>query len=349
MAKIPHIELLCRGVKAWNARREDEYFVPDLTHIDLRNADLRGADLSAVDFDGSRMINVDLRDANLAHARLNGVNVTRVHFGMANLTSVEFKGADFTRVCFVRAVVDQAVGLDMKVRHGNYTDARLRGCRLEMTHLYNCDLTGADFSASELPSSLLKRVVFDPPQGAALKNAGCRIELANQPRRDEWVDWNAFDVRRCDAEFGAIIHEGRAYWIAEGRWDFFISHASEDKEAVARPLAVALTARAQRVWYDELSIKVGDSLEKVIALGTQASVFGIVVASPRFFGRRWTEAEITALEHKRVFLVLHDMSAEDLCKIRPSLAGRFCLRADIGPDILADALLDAARQPERDP
>lgn len=344
MAKVPHIELLCRGVKAWNARRGEEDFVPDFTHIDLRNADLRRADFSEADFDGARMINVDLRDANLERARLNGVNVTRVHFGMAKLTSIEFKGADFTRACFRGAVFDQAVGLDMKVRHGNYTDARLYGCRLEMTHLYNCDLTGADFRGSALPSSLLKRVVIDPAQSAELKSAGCRIELANRPRREEWVDWDAFDVRRGDAEFGSIIHEGRAYWIAEGRWDFFISHASEDKEAVARPLAAALAARAQRVWYDELSIK-----EKVIARGTEASVFGIVVASPRFFGRRWTEAEIEALEHKRMFLVLHEMNAEDLGKVRPALAGRFCLRADIGSDSLADALLDAARQPERDP
>ena len=40
----------------------------------------------------------------------------------------------------------------------------------------------------------------------------------------------------------------------------FISHASEDKKAIARPLADALRDRRVDVWYDEYSLKLGDSL-----------------------------------------------------------------------------------------
>jgi hypothetical protein len=99
------------------------------------------------------------------------------------------------------------------------------------------------------------------------------------------------------------------------------------------------------VWFDELTIKAGDKLDEVIAIGARASVFGVAVISPRFFGRRWTEAELVALEQKRVFLVLHEMTAEDLAKLRPALADRLCLRADRGPAAVAQALVDAARQP----
>jgi len=35
------------------------------------------------------------------------------------------------------------------------------------------------------------------------------------------------------------------------KWDVFISHASEDKEAIARPLADALQEKGLRVWYDD--------------------------------------------------------------------------------------------------
>jgi TIR domain-containing protein len=41
---------------------------------------------------------------------------------------------------------------------------------------------------------------------------------------------------------------------AQESWDVFISHASEDKEAIAAPLAQALLARGLRVWYDDLSL-----------------------------------------------------------------------------------------------
>jgi hypothetical protein len=345
MAKTSDIELLCRGVGAWNTQRKEKDFVPVLTHLDIRNADLRGVNLFGADFDGTRMTNVNLQNANLERARLNGVRITNTHFGNSNLAGVELKGADFTRVCLHNAILDKSIGLDFKVRHGDLTDVSVCDAKLEMTHLYNCDLTAADFRGSALPDTVFKRVVIDDLCRAEAEKTGARILYANEPHPNEWVDWDAFDVRCDDAEFGVIIYEGRAYWIAEGRWDFFISHASEDKNSVARPLAEALRALNQRVWFDELTIKAGDSLEDVIAQGTQASVFGIAVVSPRFFGRRWTEAELTALEQKRMFLVLHDMDAEDLAKLRPSLAKRLCLRSEIGSEALAQALLEAARHP----
>jgi len=39
------------------------------------------------------------------------------------------------------------------------------------------------------------------------------------------------------------------------KWDVFISHASEDKDAFVRPLALALCNLGVRVWYDEFSLR----------------------------------------------------------------------------------------------
>ena len=50
-------------------------------------------------------------------------------------------------------------------------------------------------------------------------------------------------------------------------WDVFISHAWEDKEAIARPLAKALEARGLRVWFDEFTLSVGDRLRRSIDKG----------------------------------------------------------------------------------
>jgi len=43
-------------------------------------------------------------------------------------------------------------------------------------------------------------------------------------------------------------------------YDVFISHASEDKEAIIRPLAHALRDEGLIVWYDEFELRVGSSL-----------------------------------------------------------------------------------------
>jgi hypothetical protein len=69
---------------------------------------------------------------------------------------------------------------------------------------------------------------------------------------------------------GAISDPTRAAPMARDRlagadhvdpeWDVFVSHASEDKEGFVRPLAEALKDRGLRVWFDEFTLRVGDSL-----------------------------------------------------------------------------------------
>ena len=43
----------------------------------------------------------------------------------------------------------------------------------------------------------------------------------------------------------------------EREYDVFISHASEDKDEVVRPLASALIDEGLTVWYDEFELKIG--------------------------------------------------------------------------------------------
>jgi hypothetical protein len=51
------------------------------------------------------------------------------------------------------------------------------------------------------------------------------------------------------------------------QWDVFISHATEDKDEVARPLAQALHNAGLRVWLDENELQLGDSLRAKIDHG----------------------------------------------------------------------------------
>lgn len=116
---------------------------------------------------------------------------------------------------------------------------------------------------------------------------------------------------------------------AEGRtFDVFISHASEDKDEVVRPLANALREAELSVWYDEFELKIGDSLRRKIDRGLASSRFGIVVLSRAFFGRGWPEYELDGLVTRAVsgdqilLPIWHNVTKREVIGYSPSLADR---------------------------
>jgi len=83
-------------------------------------------------------------------------------------------------------------------------------------------------------------------------------------------------------------------------WDPLISHASEDKTAVARPLADLLSGLGLRVWYDEFSLLLGDSLRRKIDRGLAESRFGLVILSKSFFAKEWPQRELDGLVAREI-------------------------------------------------
>ncbi|WP_171477987.1 toll/interleukin-1 receptor domain-containing protein, partial [Acinetobacter baumannii] len=78
----------------------------------------------------------------------------------------------------------------------------------------------------------------------------------------------------------------------EPEYDLFISHASEDKDDFVRPLAETLQGLGLKVWYDEFSMRVGDSLRRKIDSGLRNSRYGTVVLSADFIKKEWTNYEL---------------------------------------------------------
>jgi hypothetical protein len=74
-------------------------------------------------------------------------------------------------------------------------------------------------------------------------------------------------------------------------WDVFLSHASEDKESVARLLALGLEEHGIRLWFDTQELNVGDSLLPKLNDGLQHAQFGLLVLSASFLA----EAPVPAL------------------------------------------------------
>lgn len=111
-------------------------------------------------------------------------------------------------------------------------------------------------------------------------------------------------------------------------YDVFISHASEDKKDVVRPLANALVERGLRVWYDEFELKIGDSLRRKIDRGLSKSRFGIVVLSKSFIRKGWTNYELDGIISKantgeQVLLpIWHGITKKEVLDFSPSLADK---------------------------
>ena len=111
-------------------------------------------------------------------------------------------------------------------------------------------------------------------------------------------------------------------------FDVFISHTSEDKDEVVRPLATALRDAGLSVWYDEFELRIGDSLRRKIDKGLASSRFGVVVLSRAFFGRGWPEYELDGLVTRTVsgeqlpLPVWHDVTKREVMNYSPSLADR---------------------------
>lgn len=105
------------------------------------------------------------------------------------------------------------------------------------------------------------------------------------------------------------------------KWDYFISHASEDKILIAEPLAHVLEEASFDVWYDDFTLKLGDPLLRSIDTGLQQSRYGIVILSPAFFSKQWTQRELAGLltreiTGKKVILpVWHKLTSKDIAAV----------------------------------
>lgn len=111
-------------------------------------------------------------------------------------------------------------------------------------------------------------------------------------------------------------------------YDAFISHASEDKEKLVKPLAAALAKLNFRVWYDEFELIVGDSLRESIDRGLTTSRYGIVVLSKAFFSKNWPRYELNGLvaremDGRKVILpIWHGIEKEEVLRFSPPLADK---------------------------
>jgi HEAT repeat protein len=132
-----------------------------------------------------------------------------------------------------------------------------------------------------------------------------------------------------------------------GTYDVFVSYASEDRAAVAKPIAEALMALGWVVWFDEFELRVGDSLMDSLNQGIAQSTAGLLIISPTYLARDhgWARIELDGLVARQILTrrtlilpVWHEVSAEEVTAVLPTLGGRKAADSSDGPQGVAQAV-----------
>ncbi|HVC80630.1 MAG TPA: toll/interleukin-1 receptor domain-containing protein [Chloroflexota bacterium] len=120
----------------------------------------------------------------------------------------------------------------------------------------------------------------------------------------------------------------------------FICHDSRDKVDIARPIALGLSKMLCPVWYDEYSLKVGDSLRKNIEKGLKECKKCVLIISQNFLNNSgWSKTEFDSvftrqiLEGSDVVLpVWCGVTKQQVYDYSPSLLDRVAVSWDEGID-----------------
>lgn len=133
------------------------------------------------------------------------------------------------------------------------------------------------------------------------------------------------------------------------QFDVFVSHANDNKEEFVNPLTAELSRLGISIWYDANILDWGDNWKLQIANGLKKCRFGIVVISPEFLGREWTEKELNELLQRQnetgekvILPILYKLTISDLKKQYPQVAD-FQARVITPDDDVKDIVIDFAR------
>ena len=203
MSNPEHVGWLLEGVDAWNKRRLETTFTPDLSSLNVHEEFEREGKLHN---DGSVFLNnINLNGANLFNIDLSNARLYDANFSNANLMLANLKGALLE-------------GADL--RYADLDTAKIEGAYLRRTSLIGTRLTRTEPWKARLydtPDSMAKRHPNLPPQSEITSVGGlledCRT-LREHYSHDVRIPGNALEIRKLKRE-GPVIPEVLFYFRGE--------------------------------------------------------------------------------------------------------------------------------------
>lgn len=223
--------------------------------------------------------------------------------------------------------------------------ARDAATRAKTTSVLSAKLREVERATSDLASISKKRAEI--AKKLAVKNKDLSAYQAKQAKEDErsrakvaaeqklLIQENERRARNLSQQLSRMSKQPPPPLSADRDFDFFISHASEDKQEFVAALAAELTELGAAVFYDEATLKIGDSLRRNIDAGLRNSRYGVVILSTSFFKKEWPARELdglTALEvdgRNRILPIWHKVSKDEVATYSPTLADRVALNTSV--------------------
>lgn len=111
-------------------------------------------------------------------------------------------------------------------------------------------------------------------------------------------------------------------------YQIFISFATEDL-AYAKDLSNQLKILGLSTWFAPLSLNIGERLLDSINAGLQISDYGLLLLSPAYIAKEWTNYELDILQRqhierqKKLFPIWHGVDKSQIDQWNPGLSGIF--------------------------
>ena len=205
MANSTHITWLLEGVEAWNERREESPFKPNLSRVNVyEEYKTRGI----LPSDGD----VRLNNINLSGAHLFGIDLSRVLLYDADLSSADLTLANLSRAVLDGADLSGACLAAAQIQHTDLIGANLIGANLSRTNPWEAHLY-------RLPDNMerLRPQAELPSQGSVMSVgdllANCRV-LRDHYTSDSRIPTNWLEMRQLREE-GPVIPEVLFYFRGE--------------------------------------------------------------------------------------------------------------------------------------
>lgn len=275
MANPEHLEILQRGVKAWNTwRKENPLIIPNLSSAQLSYLNYRNINFSQA----------NLFDASIYDANLSGASLIFANLSFTDLNTTTFRGAD--------------------LRGANLTNANVRYTNLTKANLRNAVFAGADLSGSDFTQAVMGGTYFgdgfldrciglDKVNHSGPSSLGIDVIYHSKGTLPE-----AF-LRGCGLPEDFIVYVRSLTAQAIDFYSCFISYSSKDEDFATR-LHADLQSKGVRVWFAPHDMRVGAKLRPAIDESIKVYDKLLLVLSGNSVGSQWVEQEVeTALAKER--------------------------------------------------
>jgi hypothetical protein len=236
MANKKHLDMLKKGVNAWNRWRKDnpEITRPDLVQAELGGESLQGVDFRAVSIHNAKLSGADFSGADLIAADLAYADLSRTNLSQTLLQLTKLEGANLLDANLYAA---NLFGADLRranLNGANLTDSVIGECRFEdndLSGVKGLEMVRHDFSSS-ISIGTIYRSKGKIPE-VFLRGVGVPEDFITYMRS---LVGTAFEFYSC-----------------------FISHSSRDQH-FATQLHANLQDKGVRCWYFLEDARWGESV-----------------------------------------------------------------------------------------